>query len=291
MFHRVGDATRIWARSLAMLSLLAVSFLPCLLLCFVSLLLAKVRKLKAESFQKAPSTTSASISKSVLILAGSKGKALHLARLFKAAGYTTVVAEVELFSIVATSWSNCVDSFSKLPNPAQHADQYVDTVISLVKQHKPTFFIPIEPRHVKWDIDIISKISETSCMPLAFDEETFDKLDNKFTFCQMLQDINLRAPLCQEVTNKSQVKKHMEESNFNHFILKPVLYDARFRNEIHIPSDPVKMEAFLESRHISSAFPYVLQNRLTQPEYSSCTLVSLLLTITDSCPRWSEARL
>ena len=87
------------------------------------------------------------------------------------------------------------------------------------------------------------------------------------------------------------VKKHMEGSNFNHFILKPVLYDARFRNEIHIPSDPAKMEAFLESRHISSAFPYVLQNRLTQPEYSSCTLVSLLLTITDSCPRWLEARL
>jgi len=267
--RRAGEAVRIWLRSLAVLLLTAGAFLPCLLLCagcwVGTTILKTLGKPKADCLVN-------SITKCVVIMAGSKSKALHQARIFKAEGYKTIVCEVDSFVGVASAWSCNVDIFYHLPDPTEHPVKYVEAVLSIVKSHNPQFFIPMEPRHVKWDAEVIAKIDK-NCISLAINGEIFETLDNKYTFCQMLKKLDLRAPLCEIVTDVSQVKKHMDESEYNQFVLKPIDFNCRFRSDIHIPTDPDTRKSYLESRCMSEDRPFVIQNRLDGPEYSSCTLV------------------
>ena len=211
-------------------------------------------------------------SKSILILGSSKSKALHLARLFKANGYVTVLCETKQFPIVFSSWSRYCDHFFKLSSPHEAPNLYIQEIVNIAKKHNATYFVPMEARYVQWDIEVISKISEF-CFPLTCDEETFEELDNKFRFSQRIKQMKLRGPICEYITQKDQVLKFLSNSSGTGYILKPVVYDAYHRGGINIPSDPEKLETYLESKNISETFPYVLQNRLVLPECASCTLV------------------
>ena len=211
-------------------------------------------------------------SKSILILAGSKIKALHMCRLFKREGYVTIICETKKFPIVAAGWSMYCDYFYKLKDPFNVPSDYVRQIINIAKKHSATYFLPIEPRHVKWDNSVISKITEF-CTPLTVDGQVLDELDNKFTFNQCMKRLKLRAPTCEYVTHKDQVQQFIADSKGTDYILKPVLYDSFQRGDINLPNDPAKFEEYFSTKDISDTNPYVLQNRLILPELASCTLV------------------
>ena len=211
-------------------------------------------------------------SKTILILGAKKSKALHLARLFKAKGYTTILCDLKGFPFVLSEWSVYCDHFYRTSNPLEAPNLYIQQIVTIAKKHNATFFVPLEPRFVPWDIAVISKISEF-CIPLACDEATFDELDDKYKFSKRIKQLKLRAPICEHITTKDQVKQVLSMSSQGEYILKPVVYDAYHRGEIDLPKDTESLDTYLERKNISEEFPYVLQNRLTLPECASCTLV------------------
>ena len=119
---------------------------------------------------------------------------------------------------------------------------------------------------------MIVKISEF-CTPLTVYGQILEELDNKFTFNQCLKRLKLRAPICEYITNKDQVNQLVNNSKGIDYILKPVLYDSYQRGDINIPNNPAKLEEYLNTKAISDANPYVLQNCLILPELASCSLV------------------
>ena len=273
-----GNFTRFFdvlSRSIAVLLFLALCLPLSLVVCTLSLLISKLL-LSAGIVSKSKTGFNqhdqGNSFKSILILAGSKCKALHMCRLFKREGYVTIICETATFPIVAAGWSMYCDYFYKLTDPFKVPTDYVRQVINIAKKHRATYFLPIEPRHVKWDNTVISKISEL-CTPLTVDGQVLDELDNKFTFNQCLKRLKLRAPTCEYVTDKDQVKLLIDDSKTTCYILKPVLYDGFQRGDINVPSDRAKFEEFLSTKDISDANPFVLQNRLIPPELTSCTLV------------------
>ena len=134
----------------------------------------------------ASSTTAAAPSgKCILILAAAKGKALHLGRLFKAEGFKVVMAETEAYYLAGASFSSSVDQFVYLPDPAKNPDGYVSTVVKIVEDHDVSLFVPLDPRTVEEDLQVLARLPE-SCRPLTCDAEGFRELDNKSTFMAAL---------------------------------------------------------------------------------------------------------
>ena len=254
---------------MAVLLFLTCCFPWCLVVCASCFVISKLL-LSAGIFRNMNNVCNSS--KSILILAGSKGKALHMARLFKREGFVTIICETKKFPIVAAGWSIYCDNFYKLEDPFKSPNDYTRQVISIAKKYRATYFLPIEPRHVQWDIDVISNISEF-CTPLTVDGQVLDELDNKFTFNRCLKRLNLRAPVCEYITRSDQVKRFLNDADSTDFVLKPVLYDGFQRGDINIPNDLAKLEDYLDTKNISETFPYVMQNRLVLPELASCTLV------------------
>ena len=269
---KLARFTDVWSRSVAVLLFLSLCFPLSLAVCPCCFLIGKLLILTGVAGNPKKYPCEGFSTKCILILAGSKCKALHMCRLFKREGYVTIICETKKFPIVAAGWSVYCDYFYKLDDPFKAPNEYERQVINIAKKHSATYFLPIEPRHVQWDNNVIAKISEF-CTPLTVYGQILEELDNKFTFNQCLKRLKLRAPICEYITNKDQVKRLVNNSKGTDYILKPVLYDSYQRGDINIPNNPAKLEEYLSTKAISDANPYVLQNRLILPELASCSLV------------------
>jgi hypothetical protein len=109
----------------------------------------------------------------------------------------------------------------------------------------------------------------------AFDGETSDILDNKFTFNQELVRSNLPCP---ETANmecfedgEAFFKDKTTSNTKKRYIVKPSVYDPAARTEIlFLPVDDIKQQTeYLRSRNASKKTPYVIQEVLTPPEFGS----------------------
>merc|ERR1739848_823577 len=97
----------------------------------------------------------------------------------------------------------------------------------------------------------------------AFDGETSDKLDNKFTFNKVLVDANLNCPEtanmeCVDDAIKFFQRKEQVPDDGKRYIVKPAVYDPKARTEIlflPIPDKERQIE-YLKSRNASKAVPY-----------------------------------
>ncbi len=262
----------IWWRSITILVFLAFLFWPCFCAYMISWLLAAVcRKLGRLSVYPKHAKLSQNV-KCVLIMSGAKGNALHLTRLFKADGYKTIVCETVNFPVVATAWSNCCDYFYKIPDPLERSKKYVAQIIEIAKFHKANFFIPMEPRHNIFDSRVIAKIQDF-CFPLTTTEDTFEELENQASFCDRMNDMDLRVPFCQLVTSANEAMVTITTSDYTDFIIKPLNANSRHQNNIDVPKEQEQLIPYLNSKRISRHAPFVLQNRLSTPEYASCTMV------------------
>jgi hypothetical protein len=109
----------------------------------------------------------------------------------------------------------------------------------------------------------------------AFDGETSDILDNKFTFNQELVKAGLQCPETARMECVADAVKFFEDKTPDNcpkkYIVKPAVYDPKARTEIlFLPiEDKAKQMAYLESRNASKGVPYVMQEVLSTPEYGS----------------------
>merc|ERR1711948_86307 len=110
----------------------------------------------------------------------------------------------------------------------------------------------------------------------AFDGETSDELDNKFTFNQVLVKAGLPCPEtanmeCLEDAVEFFRRKESAPDDGKRYIVKPAVYDPKARTEIlflPIPDKKRQLE-YLQSRNASKEVPYVIQEVLQNPEYGS----------------------
>merc|ERR1719379_2764671 len=108
----------------------------------------------------------------------------------------------------------------------------------------------------------------------AFDGETSDELDNKYTFNQVLVKAGLACP---ETGNMECLEDALEffksrpADDGKKFIMKPAVYDPKARTEIlFLPiADRERQLEYLKSRNATKAVPYVIQEVLENPEYGS----------------------
>ncbi len=213
--------------------------------------------------------------KTVLLMGGNTVHGLHLARLFKAEGYRTVVGEVASFRTVnITAWSNCCDFFYTLPNPSKNPTKYISTLTNIAKRHKPVIFIPMNSKYAQYDGDVISKIQHI-CYSLTLNEETRDKLQNVSKFYRCLGDMKLNTSESYYIIDKKQVLNHLVKSQMKKFILKPVLHneDNIISQDIVIPEYALHLLHFLDCRYISKECPYILQEMLSLPKFISNSLL------------------
>lgn len=110
----------------------------------------------------------------------------------------------------------------------------------------------------------------------AFDGETSDKLDNKYTFNQALVEGKLKCPEtarmeCLQDALAFFKKKEAQPDDGKRYIVKPAVYDPKARTEIlflPIPDKQRQLE-YLKSRTASKDVPYVIQEVLQAPELGS----------------------
>ncbi|KAL8618559.1 hypothetical protein ACOMHN_021828 [Nucella lapillus] len=209
--------------------------------------------------------------KTVLILSGSKGKALHLGRLFKAEGYKVIITEHRLFSFVGASFSKYVDAFYYLPIPQEDPQGYQAGILEIVKKHNPHLLIPMDPRTVDLDIKLFSQLPK-SCLPLACEAEVFQELDNKDTFMKALDTHGIRAPKTQLVNSKQETFDILKEKSKN-YVLKPIGYDDVTRSKVYPHADLQELDTYLEESGVSPTRPHVIQERLEGPEMTAVCLV------------------
>ncbi|XP_076445493.1 uncharacterized protein LOC143283202 [Babylonia areolata] len=222
-----------------------------------------------QAVKRQPQTSSKR--KTVLILSGAKGKALHLARLFKAEGYKVIMAEHRLNSFVGASFSKHVDAFFYLPIPKEDPQGYQTAILQIVKEHHPDLLVPIDPRTVQLDTQLFSQLPKT-CLPLACEANVFKELDNKNTFMDSLHRHGIRAPRTQLVTSKQEAYDLLKGKSEN-YVFKPIDYDDVARTNIHPPENLKKLSKYLEESEISPSRPYVIQEKLEGPEMASVCLI------------------
>merc|ERR1711871_1623395 len=113
----------------------------------------------------------------------------------------------------------------------------------------------------------------SSVRVFAFDGETSDKLDNKYTFNQVLVDAGLPCPETARMECLDDAVKFFKNRSDDgkKFIVKPAVYDPKARTEIlFLPIEDKKRQTeYLKSRNASKAVPYVIQEVLNEPEYGS----------------------
>ncbi|KAK7098791.1 uncharacterized protein [Littorina saxatilis] len=255
-----------WFRGLCTLALSVLVFPLAVAVCLPCLLLAETARV-LQRFGNRPGGDR----KCVLILAGAKGKALHLARLFKAEGYTTVMAESEMYSFAGASFSNNVDAFHSLPTPGDNPQGYVTAVLDLVKEHNPDIFVPLDPRTVDLDIQVISLLPQ-SCFPLVCGASVFKELDDKSSFMAALEAAGIRSPKTQLVQSQQEAFDFLK-GKAEHYVFKPVLYDNVSRTNIFPLQDLEELDRYLVDSGVSRSKPYVIQERLVGPEMSSVSLI------------------
>ncbi|KAL8566304.1 hypothetical protein ACOMHN_028961 [Nucella lapillus] len=208
--------------------------------------------------------------KTVMILSGAKGKALHIGRLFKAEGYKVIMAEHRLYPFVGASFRKYVDAFYylRIPKEDPHGTKLV---LQIVKEHNPHLMIPIDPRTVELDVQLFCQLPET-CVPLACDAKVFLDLDNKDTFMASLNKGGIRAPRTQLVTSKREAFDILKGKSKD-YVLKPIFYDDLGRCNIHPREDLQELDKFLEENGVSPTRPHVIQEKLEGPELTSVCFV------------------
>ena len=124
MTGKLARFADVWSRSIAVLLFLSLCFPLSLAVCSCCFLIGKLLILTgvAENLKKDPCEDIST--KCILILAGSKCKALHMCRLFKREGYVTIICETKKFPIVAAGWSVYCDYFYKLDDPFKAPNEY-----------------------------------------------------------------------------------------------------------------------------------------------------------------------
>lgn len=147
---------------------------------------------------------SASSPKKILITFGRSFLSLELARQLHGAGHQIFIADSMTFTV--GRFSNSIKKSFKVPSPRFSPNEYVNSLINIVKKHEIDLIIPIY-EEISW----LSKVKDrfpTSCHLFFPDFELFDTLHNKWSYHCLLESLGI------ETLKASLVDKSIDKGNF-----------------------------------------------------------------------------
>lgn len=256
-------------------SLLAILYLwACSPILILLATMAWVRnELTGKSFRKVSEEKKLRI----LVTGGKMSKASAVARAVGRDGHEVFTAEIMPYQFCHTRFCTYVSKHFVLPRPTVHPKEWMTTMKQIVKDYNIDLIIPCTAPVESTFYAHLREQLPGHVRVFAFDGQTSDQLDNKYSFNEVLVKAGLRCPetarmeCLEDATEFFQRKEMDPEDDGKRYIVKPAVYDPKARTEIlFLPiADKARQLEYLESRNASKKVPYVIQEVLENPEYGS----------------------
>jgi len=212
----------------------------------------------------------------VLVTGGKMSKASAVARAVGRDGHKVFTAEILPYRFCHTRFCSYVSKHYVLPRPTVQPKEWEAAIQAIVAEQNIDLVIPCTAPVESSAYAHLCKRLPPHVRVFAFDGDTSDELDNKFTFNQVLVKAGLPCP---ETANMECVgdaveffnRKESLPDDGKRYIVKPAVYDPKARTEIlflPIPDKERQLE-YLRSRNASKEVPYVIQEVLQNPEFGS----------------------
>jgi hypothetical protein len=212
----------------------------------------------------------------VLITGGKMSKASAVARALGRCGHKVFTAEILPYRFCHTRFVSYVSKHYVLPRPTEDPEGWEATIQAIVKEQGIDLIIPCTAPIESSAYAHLRERLPANVQVFAFDGETSDELDNKYTFNQVLVKAGLHRPEtanmeCVQDAVKFFKQKEASGDDGKRYIVKPAVYDPKARTEIlFLPiEDKDRQLEYLKSRNASKAVPYVIQEVLENPEYGT----------------------
>merc|ERR1719197_727186 len=173
----------------------------------------------------------------ILVTGGKMSKASAVARAVGRDGHKVFTAEIMPYQCCHTRFCTYVSKHYVLPRPTVQPKEWVEKMQAIVAEQKIDLIIPCTAPVESSAYAHLRERLPPHVRVFAFDGETSDELDNKFTFNQVL----VRAGLpCPETANMEctedaleffRLKKEMPDDG-KRYIVKPAVYDPKAQTEI-----------------------------------------------------------
>merc|ERR1719362_2683749 len=191
-------------------------------------------------------------------------------------GHKVFTAEIMPYKFCHTRFCTYVSKHYVLPRPTVQPKEWEAAIQAIVAEQNIDLVIPCTAPVESSAYAHLRERLPPHVRVFAFDGETSDELDNKFTFNQVLVKAGLPCP---ETANMECVgdavkffnRKESLPDDGKRYIVKPAVYDPKARTEIlflPIPDKKRQLE-YLQSRDASKEVPYVIQEVLQNPEFGS----------------------
>lgn len=199
--------------------------------------------------------------KNILITGGRSPATLYLTRLFGKAGHKVFIAESIKRNLAGSS--KYVVKNIKVPEPAFSHERFTDYLIQIIKENKIDILIPTceEVYYISKDKDKLDKY----CFVFTDSIETLTTLHSKFSFINLLGDLNINYPESKLIKSKSELKQEL--ISFGDFVLKPEY--SRFAANVIIND---QSHETMEKINISGSYPWVLQKFIKGKHFCSYTI-------------------
>eukprot|EP00928_Gymnodinium_smaydae_P064613 TRINITY_DN47898_c0_g1_i1.p1 TRINITY_DN47898_c0_g1~~TRINITY_DN47898_c0_g1_i1.p1 ORF type:complete len:517 (+),score=100.06 TRINITY_DN47898_c0_g1_i1:217-1551(+) len=215
----------------------------------------------------------------VLVTGGKMTKASAVARAVGRDGHKVFTAEILPYRFCHTRFCTYVSKHYVLPRPTVQPKEWAAKIQEIVKEQSIDLIIPCTAPVESSAYAHLREILPEHVRVFAFDGDTSDKLDNKYTFNEVLVKAGLPCPEtakmeCLEDAVEFFKGKEALSAQDKQYIVKPAVYDPKARTEIlFLPiSDKERQMEYLRSREASKTTPYVIQEVLQNPEYGCYAL-------------------
>ena len=180
--------------------------------------------------------------------------------------------------MVAARQSRCVDRFVTVPVPEQDPEGYLKALKILAYEEEADLFVPVSSPVASVYDARVKTVLPAQCRSLSCGEYWTAALDDKVTFSELAKSCGLPVPDTQRVVSKEQLhafnsQLRTQGEAATTYVLKNLAYDSMRRLDLFkVPCAPDALAAYVADIEISADKPWVLQEFLCGPEYSTCAI-------------------
>ena len=196
----------------------------------------------------------------ILLTSGRTPAPLELARHLKALGNKVFL--IESSRIHLCTLSRVFTKKIRVPAPAECPQKYIAAVKKIISENNIELVIPMY-EEILYLAQFKSEF-EADCFRLIPDLEVLERFHNKFTFIEMLKELNVKCPETVQVSNAQDAADAVEQMGKS--IIKPVY--SRFGT--FVKYNPNK--AVLNKLDITEKNPWVVQEQISGRQFGTYIL-------------------
>lgn len=267
----ISDRTLAELQNLAALALLYVLFPINLIIVLFTLIVHSGDSSNSQENHSDRTIVQRSPQKTVLITGGKMTKALQLARSFSAAGHRVILVETKKYWMTGHRFSKAVDRFYTVTSPQQNPEAFIQDLAEIINKEQISFFVPITSPAESYYTAVAKSSLSQSCEVFQFDVDLITRLDDKFEFSQMAEEIGLSVPRTFRITTPEQLLNFEFPSDGSRYVLKSIAYDAVHRLDVtQYPMESRQVtQAHIQDLPIRKGNAWILQEFIPGQEY--CT--------------------